>query len=70
MKEAILEPLKQVLELSPKEQLEFMEAFWDAVSAEKIPLSEAEKKLLDERLEEAGEGFTWEQVKERHQGKP
>lgn len=47
-----------------------MEAFWDAVSAEKIPLSEAEKKLLDQRLEEGGEGFTWEQIKERHKGNP
>jgi len=66
MKQALLE---QALELSPQEKLELIEAVWDSLSDEQIPLSPSEKALLDERLAEQGEGFTWEEVKQRHKGK-
>ncbi|MDX2004324.1 MAG: addiction module protein [Meiothermus sp.] len=65
MKTALLE---QALELSPEEKLELLDAVWDSLTAEQIPLSEAEKALLDARLEEKG-GFTWEEIKQRHKGK-
>ena len=65
MKAALLE---QALELSPEEKLELLDAVWDSLTAEQIPLSEAEKALLDARLEEEG-GFTWDEVKQRHKGK-
>lgn len=64
MKQALLE---QALELSPKEKLELLDALWESLTAEQIPLTEAEKRLLDERLEEQG-GYTWEEVKQRHKG--
>lgn len=66
MNQALLE---KALELSPKEKLELMEAVWDSLTSQEIPLSAAEKTLLDERLAEEGPDLGWEEVKQRHKGK-
>ena len=66
MNQALLE---KALELSPKEKLELMEAVWDSLTSQEIPLSATEKALLDQRLAEEGNDLSWEEVKRRHKGK-
>jgi putative addiction module component (TIGR02574 family) len=45
--------LAQVNKLSPVERLELIGAIWDALPHAKLPVTEAEKQLLDARLADA-----------------
>ncbi|MEK6337565.1 MAG: addiction module protein [Acidobacteriota bacterium] len=42
--------IAQVAKLSPADRLELIGAVWDTLSAEDLPLTDAEKALLDARL--------------------
>jgi putative addiction module component (TIGR02574 family) len=55
--------------LSTEEKIEYVQALWDHISsdAEKVPLSEWQKQLLDERLADFEKnpdlGVPWSQVR-------
>jgi len=42
--------IAKVVSLSPAEHLEFIGAVWDSLSPEDIPVTDAEKALLDARI--------------------
>jgi len=44
--------IAQVAKLSPSDRLELIGAVWDTLSAEDLPVTEAEKALLDARLDD------------------
>ena len=58
-----------ILELSVAEKIQIVEDIWDSISKnpESLPLSDAEKRRLDERLETyrqtPNEGIEWETLK-------
>lgn len=58
-------------QLSVAERILLVQNIWDGIAAEQetLPLTDAQKKELDRRLEEhrnaPDEGATWEEVKER-----
>ncbi len=49
----LLADIPQIERLTAEEKLQLVEDFWDSIhfAAEDLPLTEAEKALLDERLE-------------------
>lgn len=59
----------EILELSVAEKIQIVEDIWDSISnsPEELPLSEAEKLELDERLEDYRQnpdnGIEWETLK-------
>ncbi len=61
--------LEQARRLSPHDRLEFIEALWDTLSEEEIPISAEERSLLDERLADyeasPGDQSPWSEVKAR-----
>ena len=69
--------LDALLKLSVEERLKLIELIWstigDAPTAEELPLTEAEKKLLDERWEDhlrnPDDVMTWEEVEARILGR-
>ena len=44
--------IAKVVSLSPAERLELIGAVWDSLSPEDIPVTDAEKALLDARIAE------------------
>ncbi|GAH50306.1 unnamed protein product [marine sediment metagenome] len=61
--------LKEIAKLTPEEKLQLVEEVWDELSehSEDIPLTEAQKKELNRRLDEYEKNpenvLTWEEVK-------
>ena len=63
--------LKEISKLTTEEKLKLVEDLWDELNqhSENIPLTEAQKKDLDKRLDEYEKNpenvLTWEEVKAR-----
>ncbi|HEX9667884.1 MAG TPA: addiction module protein [Thermoanaerobaculia bacterium] len=66
MKAAVLE---EALRLSPHDRLELIEALWDTLSEEDVPISSEERALLDARLADLeahpDDQSPWPEVKAR-----
>lgn len=66
--------LAELLELPVGERVRLVQALWDSVAAnqEAYPISDAERRELDRRLEhydrDSGAGASWEEVKRRITG--
>jgi putative addiction module component (TIGR02574 family) len=58
-----------IAKLSPEERLELLEKLWDSLSAESIPMTDAQEEELDRRLDELDRegpvGIPWNEVIER-----
>ena len=61
--------LAEALKLSPSDRLRLIEALWDTLSEEDIPVTPEERALLDERLADLekhpGAQSPWPEVKAR-----
>ena len=61
--------LAEALKLSPSDRLRLIEALWDTLSEEDIPITPEERALLDERLADLetnpGAQSPWPEVKAR-----
>jgi putative addiction module component (TIGR02574 family) len=61
--------LAKVARLSPADRLELIAAVWDTFSPEDLPVTDAERALLDARLadmeEHPEDQSTWPEVKAR-----
>ena len=61
--------LAEALKLSPSDRLQLIEALWDTLSEEDIPVTAEERALLDERLADLeknpGAQSPWPEVKAR-----
>lgn len=61
--------LAEALKLSPGDRLELIEALWDTLSEEDIPITPEERALLDARLADLeanpGDQSPWSEVKAR-----
>jgi putative addiction module component (TIGR02574 family) len=61
--------LAEALKLSPGDRLQLIEALWDTLSDEDIPVTPEERALLDERLadleQNPGAQSPWSEVKAR-----
>jgi len=61
--------ISKVKALTPAERLEFIEAVWETMGAEDVPVTTAERLLLDARIEDAqanpGDERSWSDVRER-----
>jgi putative addiction module component (TIGR02574 family) len=63
--------LKEALHLRPDERIQLVEDIWDSIAAEPevLPLTEAQKKELDRRLERVRRnpdaGSPWSEVRKR-----
>lgn len=61
--------LAAALKLSPSDRLELIEALWDTLSEEDIPVTPEQRALLDERLDDLEKNpdaqSSWEEVKAR-----
>lgn len=63
--------ISKVKELTPAERLEFIEAVWETMGAEDVPVTAAEQSLLDARIADAennpDDESAWSDVHERLQ---
>ena len=61
--------ISKVKELTPAERLEFIEAVWETMGVEDVPVTAAERSLLDARIADAdanpGDQSPWSEVRER-----
>jgi len=61
--------ISKVKELTPAERLEFIEAVWETMGTEDVPVTAAEQSLLDARIADAetnpGNESPWSEVRER-----
>ena len=61
--------LAEALKLSPSDRLQLIEALWDTLSEEDIPVTPEERALLDARLAyleaNPGDQSPWSEVKAR-----
>jgi len=61
--------LAEALKLSPGDRLQLIEALWDTLSEEDIPVTPEERALLDARLADLetnpGDQSPWSEVKAR-----
>jgi len=61
--------LAEALKLSPSDRLQLIEALWDTLSEEDVPLTAEERALLDARLSDLetnpGDQSPWSDVKAR-----
>ncbi|HBH01980.1 MAG TPA: addiction module protein [Candidatus Rokubacteria bacterium] len=61
--------LAEALKLSPSDRLQLIEALWDTLSEEDIPVTPEERALLDERLADLEKNpdaqSPWPEVKAR-----
>ena len=61
--------LAEALKLSPSDRLQLIEALWDTLSEEDIPVTPEERALLDARLADLeanpGDQSPWSEVKAR-----
>jgi len=64
-------PAIEINDLNVEERLELIESLWESLVEDpsKIPVTDAQKRMLDERLDEidAGDdaGIPWEELKAR-----
>ncbi len=60
------EPAIDIGRMSPEERLRLLEKLWDSLSDDDVPLTEAQRKELDRRLDdldrEGPRGIPWEEV--------
>ena len=58
-----------IAKLSAQERLELLERLWDSLSAEAVPMTDAQKEELDRRLDdlerEGPIGIPWDEVLDR-----
>jgi putative addiction module component (TIGR02574 family) len=68
------EPAIDIGRLSPEERLRLLEQLWDSLSDEDVPLTEAQRRELDRRLDdlerEGPRGIPWDEVLERLESGP
>jgi putative addiction module component (TIGR02574 family) len=59
--------LAELLQLSPEQKLDLIEALWDSLSPENVPTPDWHRELLAERRanEDADLGDTWDVVRAR-----
>jgi putative addiction module component (TIGR02574 family) len=61
--------MEQITKLEPAERLELIEAVWDSLSPDDLPLTEADRALLDARLADMesnpDDQSSWADVKSR-----
>ncbi len=61
--------LSEVMGLPPTERLELIEALWDTLSPGEFPVTEEERRALDQRIAEMetspGDESPWSEVKAR-----
>ena len=61
--------LAEALKLSPSDRLQLIEALWDTLSEEDIPVTPEERSLIDARLADLeanpGDQSPWSEVKAR-----
>jgi putative addiction module component (TIGR02574 family) len=61
--------MAQIVNLEPTQRLELIEAVWDSLSPDDLPISEAERALLDARLADMesnpDDQSSWSDVKRR-----
>jgi putative addiction module component (TIGR02574 family) len=61
--------LEKIRNLEPADRLELIGVVWDSLSASDLPLTDAERELLDARLADMelnpGDQSSWEDVKKR-----
>ena len=61
--------LAKVASLSPTDRIEFIGAIWDTLSADDLPVTEAERDLIDTRLADMernpSDQSPWYEVKAR-----
>ena len=61
--------ISKVKELTPAERLEFIEAVWETMGTEDVPVTAAERSLLDARIADArtnpDDESPWSDVRER-----
>ena len=66
--------LAEALRLSPSDRLQLIEALWDTLSEEDIPVTPEERALLDARLADLeanpGDQSPWSEVKARLEQRP
>ncbi len=66
--------LAQALKLSPSDRLQLIQALWDTLSEEDIPVSPEERALLDARLADLeanpGDQNPWSEVRARLDQRP
>jgi len=63
------EPAVDITRLSPAERLRLLEQLWDSLSDDDVPLTSAQRRELDRRLDdlerEGPRGIPWEEVLDR-----
>ena len=61
--------MEKIASLAPTERLELIEAVWDSLSPDDLPITEAERVLLDARLADMelnpDDQSSWAEVKNR-----
>jgi putative addiction module component (TIGR02574 family) len=66
--------LAEALKLSPSDRLQLIEALWDTLSEEDIPVTPEERALLDARLADLeanpGDQSPWSEVRARIEQRP
>jgi len=66
--------LTEALKLSPGDRLQLIEALWETLSEEDIPVTPEERALLDARLADLdanpGDQSPWSEVRARLQQRP
>ena len=66
--------LKEAMKLSPSDRLQLIEALWETLSEEDIPVTPEERALLDARLADLdanpGDQSPWSEVRARLQQRP
>ncbi|MGH9867004.1 MAG: addiction module protein [Candidatus Polarisedimenticolia bacterium] len=60
--------LEEILQLSVEERIQLVEAIWDSVTPESLPLTDAQRQELDRRLAEFRKdpkvGRSWPEVRD------
>ena len=60
---------EELLKLPPKEKLELVEALWDSIDEDSLPVTENEIEFARERFEihkqKPSEGLSWSEVKKK-----
>ena len=66
--------LTEALKLSPGDRLQLIEALWETLSEEDVPVTPEERALLDARLADLdanpGDQSPWSEVRARLQQRP
>ena len=66
--------LAEALKLSPGDRLRLIEALWDTLSEEDLPVTQEERALLDARLADLeanpGDQSPWSEVRARLEQRP